>query len=212
MSSRTDQLPRIFQANLGRLADRVILPGLHALPLHASLETGAAPTLDAFLDRAAAQVDNYTANEAAKAYTLTLAGVFERQLSLLASAIHAEGLADMSRMNGIESLLAGCADQTGINLDHDGLGADLIQMFVVANVVRQGEGWSCKRLRTMAPELWSDEDSDYLDLLPGEAKASEAVRIRPLDILRYLRATMRFWGLTDPLPMAVIDPPYPRDS
>lgn len=27
-----------------------------------------------FLDRAAAQVDNYTANEAAKAFTLTLAG------------------------------------------------------------------------------------------------------------------------------------------
>ena len=96
MSSRKDQLPRIFQANLGRLADRVILPGLQALTVHPSLETGSAPTLDAFLNRAAAQVDNYTANEAAKAYALIMAGLFERQLSLWTNAIHTEGLADMS--------------------------------------------------------------------------------------------------------------------
>ena len=110
MPSRKDQLPRMFQANLGRLADRVILPGLQALPIHSLLETGVAPSLNAFLDRAAAQVDNYTANEAAKAYTLILAGLFERQLSLWANAIHAEGLADMSRTNGFESFLAEQAD------------------------------------------------------------------------------------------------------
>lgn len=38
--------------------------------------------MDEFLDRAAAQVDNYTANEAAKAFTLTMAGLFERQLRI----------------------------------------------------------------------------------------------------------------------------------
>lgn len=67
-----------FQANLGRLFERVILPVRDSLPHHPVLETGVAATLDQFLDCAAAQVDNYTGNEAAKAFTLTLAGVFER--------------------------------------------------------------------------------------------------------------------------------------
>lgn len=64
-----DQLPRIFQANLARLFDRVILPGMDVLTVHDHLEQGEATSLDQFLDRAAAQVDNYTANEAAKAFT-----------------------------------------------------------------------------------------------------------------------------------------------
>lgn len=94
MSSTRDALPRVFQANLGRLFERVILPVLDSLPRHATLETGVAATLDQFLDRAAAQVDNYTGNEAAKAFTLTLAGVFERQLSIWARAIHDLGLTE----------------------------------------------------------------------------------------------------------------------
>ena len=67
MSSNADQLPRVFQGNLARLVDRIIRPGLDALALHSRLERGEVATLDAFLDRAAAQVDIYTANEAAKA-------------------------------------------------------------------------------------------------------------------------------------------------
>lgn len=67
----TDQLPRIFQATLARLFARVIQPAMQALVVHSSLECGEAATMDEFLDRAAAQVDNYTANEAAKAFTLT---------------------------------------------------------------------------------------------------------------------------------------------
>jgi hypothetical protein len=34
------------------------------------------------------------------------------------------------------------------------------------------------------------------------------LRIWRYDIVRYIKATMRFWGRADPLPMAVIDPPY----
>ncbi|HEX7945628.1 MAG TPA: hypothetical protein VF495_13235, partial [Phenylobacterium sp.] len=75
-----DQLPGIFQANIDRLFQRLIRPGLAALPIHAELQSGVTDSMAVFLDRAAAQVDNYTANEAAKAFTLTLAGLFERQL------------------------------------------------------------------------------------------------------------------------------------
>lgn len=89
-----DQLPCIFQANLARLFDRVIQPAMAGLPVHSSLEGGEAATMDQFLDRAATQVDNYTANEAAKAFTLTLAATFERQLSIWARAVHRNNATD----------------------------------------------------------------------------------------------------------------------
>lgn len=208
MTSMVDQLPRIFQANLCRFFDRVIEPVMDGLPAHAVLEVGEANSLDRFLDRAAAQVDNYTANEAAKAFTLTLAGLFERQLSRWARAIQDAGVADMSKLGGFEALLGGCAEQAQIDLVTDGLGRDLTQMFIVANVVRHGEGKACEKLNMLAPDLWDEKAVDYHDLLPGEAMASEHVRIRKSDLLRYVRAAMRFWGLADPLPLAVTNPPY----
>lgn len=178
------------------------------LRTHPVLEIGETSSLDLFLDRAAAQVDNYTANEAAKAFTLTLAGLFERQLSRWARAIQDAGLADMSGFSGFEALLRGCAEETGIDLALGGLREDLTEMFVAANVVRHGEGRSCERLRELAPDLWDEDAGDYHDLLPGTAIASEHVRIRQGDLARYIRATTRFWGLVDPLPLAVIQPPY----
>lgn len=203
-----DQLPRIFQANLARLFDRVILPGMDALTVHDHLEQGEATSLDQFLDRAAAQVDNYTANEAAKAFTLTLAAVFERQLSIWARAIHATGSADMSKLRGFQQHLAACAEQGGIDLVAQSLESHLTQMFVVANVVRHGEGESCEKLRALAPSFWDSCASDYHDLLAGQPIPSERLRIRRNDLIRYIWATTRFWGLADPLPMALTDPPY----
>lgn len=203
-----DQLPRIFQANLARLFERVVQPAMEALPVHSSLESGEAATMDQFLVRAAAQVDNYTANEAAKAFTLILAATFERQLSIWARAVHRDDATDMPKARGFRELLAICAERAGIDVGHGGLGADLTEMFVVANVVRHGEGSSCEELKTIAPGLWDDAPNDYHDLLAGPLIASEHLRIRTGDLIRYIRATTRFWGLADPLPMAVIDPPY----
>jgi hypothetical protein len=211
MNSHKDQLPRVFQANLARLYDRMILPVMDSMPYHGDLETGEAACLDQFLDRAKAMVDNYTRNEAAKAFVLTLAGVFERQLSIWARSIQDAGLADMTRLRGYEPLLGGCAKIAGIDLACDGLGNELTQMFVVANVVRHGEGQSCNRLRALAPQLWDDAATDYYDLLPGTPAASEHLRIRPRDLIRYIKATTRFWGMADPLPMAVTDPPYQNE-
>ncbi len=203
-----DQLPRIFQANLARLFERVIQPAMEALPVRSSLEGGEAATMDQFLDRAAAQVDNYTANEAAKAFTLTLAAIFERQLSIWARAVHLDGATDMPKARGFQDFLALCADRAGIDVGQGELGADLTEMFMVANVVRHGEGSSCDKLKTIAPALWDDAANDYHDLLAGPPIPSEHLRIRTGDLVRYIRATTRFWGLADPLPMAVIDPPY----
>ncbi|MBP2463796.1 MULTISPECIES: hypothetical protein [unclassified Rhizobium] len=205
MAAQNEQLPRIFQANLDRLFVRVIQPTMDALALHPVLEHGDAGSMDEFLDRAATQVDNYTANEAAKSFVLTLAAVFERQLSIWAKA---KGLTDAAKLRVFQEQLLFCAGVASIDLAIDDLGAELTEMFTVANVVRHGEGPSCERLRVMAPQLWSDTAIDYVDLVPGPRLASEHLRIRKSDLIRYIGATTCFWGRADPLPMAVPDPPY----
>jgi hypothetical protein len=180
---------------------------MEALPVCGRLEFGETDDLDLFLDRAAVQVDNHTTNEAAKAFTLVLAALFERQLSVYARANVAVLL---PKRAGYEALLTLCAGHAGINLDGDPMGVDLVQLLVVANVVRHGDGGACERLRVMSPELWDDPDLDYVDLAPGPTPLSEQLRIRRPELLRYIYATARFWGLADMREMAVSDPPYRR--
>lgn len=62
----------------------------------------------------------------------------------------------------------------------------------------------------MSPELWDDPDLNYVDLAPGPTPVSEQLRIRRPDLLRYVYATTRFWGLADTRGMAVSDPTYQR--
>ncbi|OJT95335.1 MAG: hypothetical protein BGN83_19030 [Rhizobium sp. 63-7] len=205
MTTHSEQLPRIFQANLDRLFMRVIMPAIDALVVHAVLANGETASMDEFLDRAVAQVDNYTANEAAKSFVLTLAAVFERQLSIWATSL---GLRNVAKLRGFQEQLLACAHHAGIDLEIDDLGAELTEMFTVANVVRHGEGPACEKLRLIAPNLWFQAAADYVDLLPGPTRPSETLRIRRNDLVRYIRATTGFWGRSDPLPMAVIDPPY----
>src|SRR3546814_15341997 len=94
-----DMLPRTFQANVDRFYQRVILKTLGDLPTHETLVVGEASDMDEFLDRCAAQIDNYTVNEPAKAFVLTLDGLFERQLARWARAhgVTSSGAAGPSR-------------------------------------------------------------------------------------------------------------------
>ncbi|MFG1433325.1 hypothetical protein V5F44_20645 [Xanthobacter sp. V2C-8] len=196
-----EQFPRIFQANIDRFYQRVIVTVLSQLSTHADLAVGEAVDMDEFLDRCAAMVDNYTANEAAKAFALTLDGMFERQISR------------MAQMKGLDAgswdkSLKSCTDAAGIDLVAIAVKDDLSELHLVANVVRHGEGRSCVDLKAAAPQLWHSPAPDYYDLAPGPTPASEELRVRPDDLRRYARAIQRFWGHLDRLPGAVLDPPY----
>lgn len=109
---------------------------------------------------------------------------------------------------GWDELLKGCAQIASLDLVTIGVGDDLNELHLVANVVRHGEGRSCDELKTRAPRLWYNPSQDYYDLAPGPVPVSDELRIRPDYLRRYARAVTRFWGHVDPLPNAVIDPPY----
>lgn len=204
MTHRAEQLPRIFQANIARLYQRVVQPCLERLPVHDPLVTGEALDLDTFLDRAAAQVDNYTANEANKVFALMLAAIFERQLRVWAAHVlnGATGI-DTAHMP-IESLLAAVNQAWGIDLASDRAGPIIAEAFLVANVVRHGDGRSLQVLQSRAGYLWQQQD-DYVDLLPGPSPQSEMLRIRSSDLERFVRSMVRYWGLADRQPLAVTE-------
>ena len=203
-----DNLPRIFQANIDRLFQLVIRPGLEALPVHPELHFGETTSLDEFLDRSAAQVDNYTANEAAKAYALILAGLFERQVRIWGRGL---GVSMASKKPGREPFrdyLVLCAEAGDVDRYDGDLGDNLNEMFLVANVYRHGDGSSGKELRARARSRWAYDPSRYVDLLPPHSEESEQLLLQPADIIRYAGACARFWGRADRLPMAVREPPY----
>lgn len=196
-----DQLPRIFQANIDRFYQRVVVIALSQFSTHGELAVGEAADINEFLNRCAAMVDNYTANEAAKAFALTFDGMFERQISRMAQM---KGLDARSRDKSLKS----CTDVADIDLAAIAVKDDLFELHLVANVVRHGEGRSCVDLKAVAPQLWHSPATDYLDLALGPTPPSEELRIRPDDLRRYARAIQRFWGHLDRLPGAVLDPPY----
>lgn len=164
--------------------------------------------MDEFLDRAAAQVDNYTANEAAKAFTLTLAGLFERQLRIWGRSLGVTIAGHKPGREPFRDYLLLCAQTADVDLRDGPIGYDLVEMFLVANVYRHGDGTSVEDLRAHAPRRWTYDPSRYVDLLPPNSEQSEQLLLQPTDVERYAGACGRFWGRADKLPMAVKDLPY----
>ncbi|MCP2091987.1 UNVERIFIED_ORG: hypothetical protein J2Y81_008093 [Paraburkholderia sediminicola] len=200
--NRQESLPRIFQANIVRLFERVIQPGLDALPIHPELQYGEAASLDEFLDRAAAQVDNYTANEAAKAYSLILAGLFERQVRIWGRGLPVNKAGKKQGREPFLDYLMLCTKTADVDPGSE-LGNDLKEMFLVANVYRHGDGPSATELKKFAPCRWLYAPSKYVDLLPPNREDSEQLLLQPADVIRYAVACARFWGYADKLPMAM---------
>lgn len=201
--STPDNLPRIFQANLQRLVERVVRPGLDRLPIHSALRSGEMESIDAFLAAAAAQVDNYTANEGAKAFALVMAGLFERQIRIWGRQL---GVTVPKQKPGRElfrDYLVGCAAAADLDLAEERLHDTLIEHFLVANVYRHGDGASVDQLRDHAPQLWSHDRLRYINLLPPTGDLSETLRLQPDDVMRYATACIQFWGRADKRPMSV---------
>ena len=206
--AKPSYLPRNFQANIDRLFDRVIRPVMASLPIHYELQSGVTGDLNVFLDRCAAQVENHTANEAAKAFSLTLAGLFERQLRIWGREMGVTVEGQKPGREPFREYLSACAAAGGVDLEAGGLGGNLVEMFLVANVYRHGDGTSVRDLIAAAPARWNYDSSRYVDILPPNSEQSEQLLVEPCDVVRYAGACARFWGRADKLEFAVQEPKY----
>lgn len=202
-----DHLPRIFQANLHRFYTRVVTTAIDSLEPAERWELGTPESLDAGLDRARAQVNAHTRNEAAKAFVLVLSALFERQLRHWASFMFSSPRKPPVQTQGLEALLADCIAHAGIDGVKDGVAEMLIMGHNVANVVRHGDGKTSAMLRASAPQFWQSDPQHYVDINAGPSPDSSLIVIPADHLLLYTRAGLRFWGRADRLSGAIEEPP-----
>lgn len=99
-----------------------------------------------------------------------------------------------------ERLLLGPSSPSG--------GRTLNELFLVTNVIRDGDGRSRNALEARAPKFWGYAPTRYIDLsLPGPGQGERLLFGRN-DITRYADACAMFWGLADRDEFATADPLY----
>ncbi|MDX0979889.1 hypothetical protein GOE03_28470 [Sinorhizobium medicae] len=170
------------ETNLHRFYQRVIAPALENLPEPALLEVAAANSINENLDLAAAQVDAHTHNEAAKAFVLAFAGLFERQLRHWALHLFSPVNPRTILEGDFAKLLDRCLEAKEVDGSRDDVRKELVEAFLIANVVRHGDGRTSKSLREIAPKLWVYDRSEYVAINAGPSPDSEQIRIRSRDI------------------------------
>jgi hypothetical protein len=65
------------------------------------------------------------------------------------------------------------------------------------------------RLRTHAPHFWNHLPDDGIPEGEDRGHLSEEIRVEDVHLRCYVYALLRFWGLADRAPLAVIDPFVP---
>ncbi len=202
-----DLLPRGFQADIDRFYRRVVVPALVELKSDHDGKARSFNSWKAFLDSAQKLTTRMLAFEARRCFALSLNGLFERQLRVWARADAERSKWPLLAKMEFEKLLYDTAAKRGIDLLNRELGQMLVELHLLANVVRHGDGTSVSKLRLVAPHFWEelkDDADDFEDmfLLSENIQPSDDV------IKGYVRALVRFWGLADREFGSVVDAPY----
>lgn len=200
--------PRVFQNNLHRLFERVVAPSMVGLGELQKWDMGTLDTLAAGLDRAEAQVNAYTRNEAAKAFIMVLSALFERQLRQWAFHLFIQPRNPDVQTQPLPALLGDCMQEIGMDASSQAIRDVLVEGHRVANIVRHGDGKASAALKHAAARLWDQDPTAYVDINPGPSPDS-ALLLIPDDYLKdYARAGLHFWGRADRMPGAVEYPPF----
>lgn len=204
MFSSKDSHPRICQNVTARLVERVILPGIAALPVHEDVPKSGAQSQEEFLEWAGKHFDNATASDARAAFVLILAATYERHLRrwMYRRQLH------KANTMPFEQLLGAGLDV----LPDQGVAAELrlqlLEMVLVGNVLRHGNGRSVHDLRRLAPGLWHDLTPEDHQWAEDTYLYAEQMRIGEERVRAYANAIVLFWGLADALPGAVLHRGY----
>lgn len=208
MIDPAQHLPRVFQNNLHRLFERVVAPSMLGLGELLKWDMGTLDTLAAGLDRAEAQVDAYTRNEAAKAFILVLSALFERQLRQWAFHLFIQPRKPDVQTQPLPALLSDCMREIGMDANSLAISDVLVEGHRVANIVRHGDGKASAELKRAAARLWDQDPTAYVDINPGPSPDSALLVISDEYLKDYARAGLRFWGRADRMPGAVEYPPF----
>jgi hypothetical protein len=126
-----------------------------------------------------------------RAFGLTIGAMFERQLRywLASQAPERRKEIDSTFLTKLTPLIG----QLGaITLEEAGVAEDIHELWLVANVVRHGDGPSLETLMPVAPTLWQHLPRHQLEA--GCIGLASEMRIKDLDLKRYTLAVMNFWA------------------
>lgn len=205
-------LPRVFQANIYRFFKRVVLPSLEQLPQRNDEVVGKTQSLDQLLEKCAKEIDDHTANEARRAFAFILSAIFERQLRMWCRVeFHDNNNNSCFDTLPFDKLVDSAVYFGKINfVTSDKPVDDIKELHLLANVIRHGEGASCRKLHDRAPHFWSYSANGDTRQANEQHHLSETIKIKNEHLHWYVRALLRFWGFADREPLAVIDsPPWP---
>ena len=124
-----------------------------------------------------------------RTFALTIGSIFERQLRYLLLS-HAPELRDEIEKPSLRNLERLIGQVRGIALEDAGaeVAGAVRELWLVANAVRHGEGWSLRDLATVAPQLWG-----HLPTNAGHPQLIGDMRVKDSDLRRYTRAVTKFW-------------------
>jgi hypothetical protein len=186
-------------AGQGRLFTRVIAPALLSLPVRDIFQ--GQPALGEgdrlmFFENVEVFTFNGMAEEARRCFALTLAAVFERQLSIWRRSRH------IAKADTFLETFRGVSSETGVDIDALKLGEAIEELYLLANAARHGDGPSLERLQQRAPDLWRHVDQTDIERLAGRELLSETIRVTDAHFRRYASALATFWGQADNQPLA----------
>jgi hypothetical protein len=196
-----DFLPRIFQADVARLYEKAMLPTLQAFEPE-NQEPFPENAGQRSLDWLKVHMSNEVAFEMRKAFALTLAASFERQLRSWAKKRLTKPAEDVEKAH-FEPLLQEIIEQQDIAVQFDTLRETLVELHLLANAIRHGDGPSATKLAVGAPDLWTGRAPS-----PTVTSTSVDIRVHDHHLQKYIRTLIRFWGLADREPGAVLEGPY----
>lgn len=199
MSFSPQDFPRVFQADIGRLYARVIWPALLELPVGDTSGRGTAGSMDEFLENAKAQTTALLADETRRGLALMIAALFERQIAWWISDCSIPMNAANGRHPSFSDQLSAAAVYGSMDLNAEKLSTRLIELHTLGNVVRHGDGRSLQALRKSSPHFWREAD---------DARTAQTICIADTAFRDFIRAAVRFWGLADHEPGAVLAGPF----
>jgi hypothetical protein len=195
-----DFLPRSFQADCYRFYTRVIRNTLGELPVHSDVQYGVFTSQTEFLENCEKATSNLVAYEARRSFALTLSALFERQLRMWARVHFPTDQTDDLKKMPFSQVLETVVELQDLGEATSSLHATIYELHLLANAVRHGDGPSAEKLWALSPRFWRQ-----VTVQPAPSERSELIQITDDDFVGYIRTIVRFWGLADREPFAVVD-------
>lgn len=208
MIEPAQHLPRVFQNNLHRLFESVVMPSMVGLRELQKWDMGTPDTLAA--DWIARKPKSMPIHATRPPRRSSWCCLHFSSASCANGAFHLfiQPRKPDAQTQPLPALLGDCMREIGMDASSQAIPDVLVEGHRVANIVRHGDGKASAELKRAAARLWDQDPTAYVDINPGPSPDSALLVISDECLKDYARAGLRFWGRADRKPGATEYPPF----